>query len=181
MPPIPQQPPAIDPQWAWQEYAADSAESVGRAKPGICCAGVAFGTNHADLQLALTAGPRLAIDRLLQGGPNQATFEQQSNALLPGIRDGNNGQLATAWWLYRMLYTPHPLREKLTLFWHNHFATSNLKVNNATYMLGQYHLIRQHAQGNFRTLLERMGEDPAMMTWLDTVQSQRNQPNENYA
>ena len=58
-----------------------------------------------------------------------------------------------------MLTTRTPLREKLTLFWHNHFATSNLKVNNTTYMIGQYQLMREHAQGNFRTLLERMGED----------------------
>ena len=80
-----------------------------------------------------------------------------------------------------MLYSPHPLREKLTLFWHNHFATSNAKVQNAGHMLGQYELMRRHAQGNFRTLLTDMSRDPAMMIWLDTVQSQRNQPNENYA
>ena len=49
-----------------------------------------------------------------------------------------------------MLYTPHPLREKLTLFWHNHFATSNAKVHNAGFMLGQYELMRRHALGNFR-------------------------------
>src|SRR5205823_4240311 len=75
----------------------------------------------------------------------------------------------------------HPLREKLTLFWHNHFATSNIKVLNAGYMLAQYELMRRHAQGNFRTLLTDMSRDRAMLVWLDTVQSQRNQPNENYA
>ena len=80
-----------------------------------------------------------------------------------------------------MLYSPHPFREKLTLFWHNHFATSNRKVNNAGYMLGQYELMRRHAQGNFRTLLREMSRDPAMMVWLDTVQSRRQMPNENYA
>jgi uncharacterized protein (DUF1800 family) len=80
-----------------------------------------------------------------------------------------------------MLYSPHPLREKLTLFWHNHFATSQLKVGNSGYMLGQYELMRRHAQGSFRTLLLEMGEDPAMMVWLDTVLSTRRQPNENYA
>src|SRR5262249_39050884 len=101
--------------------------------------------------------------------------------LVASIRQSNNAQQATAWWLYRMLYTPHPLREKLTLFWHNHFATSNRKVNNAGYMLGQYELLRRHAQGSFRSLLREMSTDPAMMVWLDTSQSQRNRPNENYA
>src|SRR5437660_6569377 len=80
-----------------------------------------------------------------------------------------------------MLYTTHPLREKLTLFWHNHFATSNRKVNNAGYMLDQYDLMRQHAQGSFRTLLREMSSAKAMMVWLDTNQSRRDQPNENYA
>ena len=52
-----------------------------------------------------------------------------------------------------MLHTAHPLREKLTLFWHNHFATSNAKVQNARYMLGQYRLLHRHALGSFRDLL----------------------------
>src|SRR5262249_54194181 len=86
-----------------------------------------------------------------------------------------------AWWLYRMLYTPNPLREKLTLFCHNHFATSNGKVQNARYMLGQYELMRRHALGNFRTLLQEMSKDPAMMVWLDIQGSKKKTPNENYA
>jgi uncharacterized protein (DUF1800 family) len=69
----------------------------------------------------------------------------------------------------------------LTLFWHNHFATSNLKVNNAGFMLGQYELMRKHAQGNFRKLLQEMSHDPAMMVWLDTNQSRKGKPNENFA
>ena len=73
------------------------------------------------------------------------------------------------------------MRENLTLFWHNHFATSNLKVQNVGYMLGQNELLRRHAQGSFRTLLTEMSRDPAMLVWLDTIQSPRNQPNENYA
>lgn len=181
MPPQPNNPPAIDPQWAWQEYQPAQGNPWDARKAGHLYRRAAFGANHAELQQALSDGPQQTITRLLQGGPNQQTFEQSSIALLPGIRAGNDGNLATAWWLHRMLYSPHPLREKLTLFWHNHFATSNLKVNNATYMLGQYQLLREFAQGNFRTLLERIGEDPAMVIWLDTQLSQQNQPNENYA
>ena len=60
-----------------------------------------------------------------------------------------------------MLYSPHPLREKLTLFWHNHFATSNSKVQNVGFMLGQYELMNRHALGSFRELLLQMSKDPA--------------------
>src|SRR5260221_9394046 len=85
------------------------------------------------------------------------------------------------WWLLRMLRSQHPLREKITLFWHNHFATSNAKVKNAGYMLAQNHLMRRHALGNFRALLQDMSKDPAMLVWLDTSLSKKAMPNENYA
>src|SRR3954453_10175426 len=80
-----------------------------------------------------------------------------------------------------MLYSPHPLREKLTLFWHNHLPTSNGQGKNAEYMLGQYRLLRKHAVGNFAQLLKEMSLDPAMMVWLDTRDSKKGNPNENYA
>src|SRR5436309_5434433 len=73
------------------------------------------------------------------------------------------------------------MREKLTLFWHNHVATSTAKVQYAGYMLGQYDLMYRHALGNFRDLLQEMSKDPAMMVWLDTAQSKKGMPNENYA
>jgi uncharacterized protein (DUF1800 family) len=80
-----------------------------------------------------------------------------------------------------MLESPHPLREKMTLFWHNHFATSNAKVQSVGYMLGQYDLMHRHALGSFRVLLQEMSKDPAMMVWLDTAGSKKASPNENYA
>src|SRR5262249_29784657 len=97
------------------------------------------------------------------------------------VRGANNAQQLPAWWLDRMLNTGHPLREKLTLCWHNHFATSNAKVQNAGYMLGQYELLYQHALGSFRDMLQAMSQDPAMMVWLDPVQTKKGTPNENYA
>ena len=113
--------------------------------------------------------------------PASESFEQDTAKLAESIARSNSGQQARVWWLYRMLYNPHPLREKLALFWHNHFATSNAKVNNAGYMLGQYQLVYRHAQGNFAVLLQDLSKDPAMMVWLDTSQSKKGKPNENYA
>src|SRR5262249_15486851 len=93
----------------------------------------------------------------------------------------NNGQQLQAWWLHRMLYSPHPLKEKVTLFWHNHFATSNAKVQSARFMLGQYDLLYRHALGNFRDMLRGISTDPAMLIWLDGRDSKKGNPNENYA
>jgi uncharacterized protein (DUF1800 family) len=172
---------AIDPRWAWERYRPSAEAPWDRKRVGHLYRRAAFGATHAELEQALRAGSERTLDLLLAGRPGREAFERESDARQASIADANNGALATAWWLYRMLHSPHPLREKLTLFWHNHFATSNLKVNNAGYMLGQYQLMYRHAQGNFRTLLLEMSRDPAMMVWLDTVQNRRQAPNENYA
>ena len=58
-----------------------------------------------------------------------------------------------AWWIFRMAQTHRPLEEKMTLFWHNHFATANYKVNNPRWMANQIETFRKHALGNFRSLL----------------------------
>ena len=118
---------------------------------------------------------------MLAGGPGQDAFERQLGEMMPGVLASGNETQVRAWWLFRMVYTPHPLREKLTLFWHNHFATSNAKVNNLGFMLGQNQLLRRHALGNFAELLQDISKDPAMMVWLDTNQSKKGMPNENYA
>jgi uncharacterized protein (DUF1800 family) len=173
--------PAIDPRRAWERYRPSALAPWDLKRAGNLYRRAGFGATHAELQEALRAGPDRTIDLLLRGGPGEDDFNRETDARLPSITSANNGTLATAWWLYRMLYTPHPLREKLALFWHNHFATSNRKVNNAGYTLGQYALMHRHAQGSFRTLLVEMSRDPAMMVWLDTVQSRRQAPNENYA
>jgi uncharacterized protein (DUF1800 family) len=172
---------AIDPRWAWARYEPGPKEPWDIKKVGHLYRRAAFGATAAELAAGLKAGPARTIDRLLKGGPGQEEFDRKMAPLAKSITNVNSGNQARAWWLYRMLYTPHPLHEKLTLFWHNHFATSNRKVNNAGYMLGQYQLMYKHALGNFRTLLQEMSKDPAMMVWLDTDQSKKGKPNENYA
>ena len=174
-------PQAIDPRWAWQRYRPSAESPWDIKKVGHLYRRAAFGATSRELDEGLRAGPDRTIDLLLRGREDADNVLGMTADLTASIRAANNNQQATAWWLYRMLYMPHPLREKMTLFWHNHFATSNRKVNNAGYMLTQYELMRRHAQGNFRTLLQEMSQDPAMMVWLDTVLSQRNRPNENYA
>jgi uncharacterized protein (DUF1800 family) len=80
-----------------------------------------------------------------------------------------------------MLTTPRPLREKMALFWHTHFATSNSKVNNAPLMLNQIQLFRDNGLGSFEALLQKVTRDPAMLIWLDNRQNRKAAPNENYA
>lgn len=85
------------------------------------------------------------------------------------------------WWLARMASGNRPLQEKLTLFWHGHFATSSQKVRDASLMWKQNDIFRRNAAGNWLTMLEQVSKDPAMLIWLDQAQSRKEHPNENFA
>jgi uncharacterized protein (DUF1800 family) len=85
------------------------------------------------------------------------------------------------WWLRRMVAVQQPLHEKLTLLWHNHFATSAEKVRFAAYMGAQNQKLRSMSLGDFRTLAYSMLTDAAMMHWLDAQTSTAKAPNENLA
>jgi len=85
------------------------------------------------------------------------------------------------WCLFRMVYSPQPLQEKMALFWHNHFATSAAKVDQVNLMHIQMELFRKMGLGNFRDLLVAVSRDPAMLVWLDGRGSKKGKPNENFA
>ncbi len=86
-----------------------------------------------------------------------------------------------AWWLYRMRYSTRPLQEKLTLFWHGHFATSMEKVRSPYAMWRQNQTLRAGAAGSFEALVREVAQDPAMLIYLDNAQSRARHPNENFA
>ena len=87
----------------------------------------------------------------------------------------------TRWWLGRMIAVELPLHEKLTLLWHNHFATSAQKVRIAAYMAAQNQKLRSLKLGDFRTLAYTMLTDAAMLRWLDGQLNTAKAPNENLA
>jgi uncharacterized protein (DUF1800 family) len=91
------------------------------------------------------------------------------------------GVEAQSWWFRRMLKTRAPLREKMTLFWHDHFATSIQKVRDPYLLIRQNELFRTHAVGSFKSLTHAILMDGAMMLYLDTQNSRKGKPNENFA
>ncbi len=84
------------------------------------------------------------------------------------------------WWANRMVTTPRPLEEKMTFFWHGHFATSEVKTRDYRVMLVQNRMLRRLATGNFRDLLLGIMRDPAMLVYLDNGQNIKDHPNENF-
>ncbi|MGE5316219.1 MAG: DUF1800 domain-containing protein [Acidobacteriota bacterium] len=85
-----------------------------------------------------------------------------------------------AWWIGQMLGQTVSLREKMTLFWHNHFATETAIVGDARYAYRHNALLRQHALGNFKTLVKQVTIDPSMLRYLNGNANTRTNPNENY-
>ncbi len=85
------------------------------------------------------------------------------------------------WWVERMRTTDAPLQEKMTLFWHDHFPSSTQKVRQPGLMLNQNELFRKESLGNFGRLTKSIVLDPAMMLYLDSAQSSKTKPNENFA
>jgi uncharacterized protein (DUF1800 family) len=96
-------------------------------------------------------------------------------------RDREQIRQMQQWWLRRMIETPRPLEEKMTLFWHGHFATSYRTVENSYHMFMQNELFRKHAVGNFGDMLYAIIRDPAMLKYLNNNESRKNHPNENLA
>ncbi len=129
--------------------------------------GFGFTKRELDRYTGLTRGQ--AVDLLYDF--RLSTFEPRGRELYD----------AQAKWIKKMVTTTAPLREKLVLFWHDHFATNYATVQDVRLMTRQNRLLRMNCIGNFKDLMKAINKDPAMMVFLDTDENFRFQPNENYA
>jgi uncharacterized protein (DUF1800 family) len=171
-----------DPADAWKPWQPSSAEPWSRKWAAHLLRRAAFGYSRDDLLEAERLGPEGTLKLLLEGRPSSTELLETliDVGRLAAERDEGGDQLR-GWWIYCMLQGGHPLREKLTLFWHNHFATSLVKVQNPTLMFRQNCLLREHALGRFGPLLQAISRDGAMLVWLDSNSNVKGKPNENYA
>lgn len=144
-----------------------------------------FGATWSELHRDLDEGPQTAIDRVLNGTCRSAglpdQFDRTADLLGDAAAGSGSAERLKAWWLYRILFTPDPLQERLTLMWHNHFATSQLKVRDLALMRRQNETFRGLARGRFGDLLRAMLADPALLIWLDAPSNRKGRPNENLA
>ncbi|OBF97918.1 hypothetical protein A5773_09445 [Mycobacterium sp. 852014-52450_SCH5900713] len=158
-----------------------------------------FGTTGPEVDAALTTDWPGYVDAVLAANPDadQGAVATPMPALQPPAPPGKgaapaarkkyNQQLSeqqaalSDWWLRRMVSVRQPFHEKLTLLWHNHFATSAQKVRVAPYMAAQNQKLRTLSLGDFRTLAYAMLTDAAMLRWLDGQSSTAKAPNENLA
>jgi uncharacterized protein (DUF1800 family) len=165
-----------------------------------------FGGTPAEIEKLVDLGPEKAVDSLVhfdstpdstanlewaKVDPDRFKKYQEMRTATPEQKQEmrraeqktqrNELQDLRRWWLERMVTGPRPLQEKLTLFWHGHFATSAQKVKDAFLMLKQNEIFRRHGASDWLTLLTAVSKDPAMLIWLDQAQSRKQHPNENFA
>lgn len=174
---------APDPAWAWAPYEPSAEQPWTLRLAGHLYRRAGFGATWGQLQAALADGPQRTVDRLLRPGEDVAafnrTYDQYEEAAVSP--DSDSGAELRQWWLRRMVLTPHPLAEKMALFWHNHFAVPSGRVQNGRLMLAYVRLLRSHALGRFSALLEGICRDGATLVALDLGPNPKNRPSDHLA
>jgi uncharacterized protein (DUF1800 family) len=181
---------------AWAPYEPTEAEPWNLERVVHLHRRAGFAANWNEIERDLVDGPQKAVDRLVtekanptpedQAGRDRSKrqsddFETMSRTIGDAAVASGSPNRLKAWWLYRMLFSPDPLGERLTLMWHNHFATSNRKVQDLALMREQNDVMRLHARGPFGDLLRAVVKQPAMLIWLDAESNRAGHPNENLA
>ena len=167
-----------DPDWAWAAFEPDDERPWNLARAGHLFRRASFGANWEQLQQALSDGPQRTVDKLLKIQGDIEAFNATYDEYEASVNSIND---LRAWWLRRMIQTPHPLLEKMTLFWHSHFATSGAEVKDARLMRQHVRLLRSQALGSFKKLVEGISRDPAIFIWLGADANRKALPNESFA
>ena len=166
-----------DPFWAWAAYRPSASSPWNLAQAGHLYRRAGFGGSWLQLQQAISDGPKRTIDKLLRPQGGTAAFNREYDQ----YESSGSVDALRAWWLRRMILTPHPLLEKMTLFWHSHFAANGTKVKSARLMQENVQLLRGEALGSFRSMLEGIWRDPAMLLLVGADANRKARPNENFA
>jgi uncharacterized protein (DUF1800 family) len=156
-------------------FGITSEQAAGLAVSGYAAAvDQLLDRSRPDASVAAVFDPQLPLSNYL---PNETIEERKAkNQIRREQRDS-----LIYWWLQRMAVAENPLPEKMTLFWHGHFATSSDKVREPAFMLQQNQAFRLLGMGSFEPLVQTIAKDPAMMIWLDSNQNRKGSPNENFA
>lgn len=135
--------------------------------------------------LSLPANPPFPPLNNYGNNPNQSDAEVPFgstwvNAAVNPNLEGARIFSLKAWWTGLLLNQDRTIREKMTLFWHNHFATETITVQDSRYSYKHHAMLRANCLGNFKELLKQVTLDPAMLTYLNGEQNTKTAPDENY-
>jgi uncharacterized protein (DUF1800 family) len=163
-------------------FSPTKSDPFDRRKAAHLLRRAGFGAPAEEVKAAVERGLSDTVDHLFEEADDEEKAFQTTFAAINGsLMNFDEPEGLQAWWIHRMASTRAPVREKLTLFWHGHFATSHAKVEDMELMHRQVEKLRQLAMGSFRDLTLAMAKDPAMLVWLDGQLSTKEHPNENFA
>lgn len=177
----------------WKPYVPSTTQPWNADRVRHLHRRLGFGATAEELEHDLAAGFDGAIAAFLSVPPSSSRDSQKTHGAKP-IRlqpqtaalanqavHSNRVRLLKSACVMEMWHGQFPLREQLTLMWHNHFATSYLKVRDSDAMWAQFQLFRRHADGRFGDLLQSIVTDRATVLWLDGQVNRKEHPNENLA
>lgn len=157
-----------------------------------------FGVSNQDLNNFSSLTAAQAVDALLISGtmpdppvnnyntrnytdPDVPAGSTWVNAAFSPLANGLRRISFKAWWFEQIIKQDANIREKMTLFWHNHFATESDIIGSAQLLYIHHNLLREHALGNFKTLVTEVTKNAAMLIYLNGDQNSKTAPDENYA
>ena len=139
-----------------------------------------FGATPDELDRAVEMGYDAALEELLNPIDDVELPLDLIRRYFVDQSDLRNQQACAAHWMYQLVHTRAPLREKMCLFWHRVFATGASKLIQGRVVLNQIDMFRKNGMGNFDDLLLQLSKDPAMLMWLDNQDNHAHSINENY-
>jgi uncharacterized protein (DUF1800 family) len=175
---------AAGPETAWARYEPSTETPWELCRVVHLHRRAGFAATWAEIQRDLREGPETSINRILTGTsrigiPDE--FESTANLLADAAVASGDVNRLRAWWIFRMLGSPDPLAERLTLMWHDHFATAQSKVEDLALMRRQNETFRRLAHAPFGALLNASVREPALLLFLDAPSNRKDHPNENLA
>jgi len=138
-------------------------------------------TFDPEIMRPMRMNERLALRRARQAGDEAALEQARMQRQQRQREDRRQMREIQKWWLQRMIDTPRPLEEKLTLFWHSHFATNYRAIEDSYHMFLQNQMFRKYGCGTFDQLAFNIIRDPAMLRYLNNNTNRKRAPNENLA
>ena len=151
-----------------------------------------FGGTPSQIETLRRMGPALAVETLMRFDDNDGTQGNPHDleARLKEVMDagrttpqaaGATVPMAQAWWIHKLVASTQPFKEKLTIFWHGHFASGLDKVRNGFMLRDQNELFRRMGLSKFEALTLAVAKNPAMLVYLDNDENTKGHPNENFA
>jgi len=170
-----------DPGWAWARYEPSGARPWGLALAAHLFRRAGFAATWKELQKAQALGPQAMVDEMLREPEAYEAFASELDAHESAAGRSGDPMVFASWWLRRLRQSPWPLLEKLTLFWHGHFAIRPEGVAGLKLTHAHVQLLRKHAFGEFPVLLGALANDPAMYAGLGGQQNRKAKPNLHFA